>query len=239
MLSRVPRHAPVVLALMALFFAIGGPSFASDVAGQAARLVTGKQIKDRSLTTKDVKDRSLLARDFKPGQLREGAQGPKGDAGAKGDPCSAADPACRGPQGDVGAQGPDAKAIAWMASPYIYGHPLATAGPWSISADCDGQGGTGVYLYVSGPGSVGYRVARSTSDAPNTAETRAKTLSLGGTVFIDDFSGSSPTGGNRQSAGTLILHSGNTVAQVDLHIKADQAPEPDVCTVYGTAIPAS
>ncbi len=221
-----------VMATIAVFVALGGSSYAAVV------IVTGKNVRNSSLTGKDVKDRSLLSRDFKAGQLPRGAPGPKGDAGAKGDACSAADPACRGPQGDTGVQGPGAKAIAWTASPYIYGHPLATVGPWAISADCDGQGGTGVYLYVSGPGSVGYQVVRSTSDVA-TAEAKAKTAAIPGTLYVEDFSGSSPTGGNRQAAGTLMLHSGNTVAQVELHIRADQAPEPDVCSVHGTAIPAS
>jgi hypothetical protein len=83
-----------VVALIALFFAIGGPSFAVGAVGDAARLITGKQVKNSSLTTKDVKNGSLLSADFKAGQLPAGAQGPKGDAGPKGD------------KGDTGPVGP-------------------------------------------------------------------------------------------------------------------------------------
>jgi hypothetical protein len=235
-LSRVPKHAPIVLALMALFFAIGGPSFASDAAGQAARLITGKQVKDRSLTTKDVKDRSLLARDFKPGQLPVGAQGPKGDTGAKGDPCSAADPACRGPQGNNGLQGPGAKAIAWTANPPLYDQPLVTVGPWTITGSCDPQTGTQVYLNVSGPGTVDYHVIRSTAET-GADDAYARSAAVGGSLA--DFYTQGPFGGFMRSSGTLILHSGNTVAEVELNVLADQRPEPDVCSVYGTAISAS
>jgi len=52
MLSKLRNHVPLVLSGLALFFAIGGPSFAADAASHAARLLTGKQIKDNSLTTK-------------------------------------------------------------------------------------------------------------------------------------------------------------------------------------------
>jgi hypothetical protein len=71
---------------------------------------------------------------------------------------------------------------------------------------------------------------------------------------VDDvYARSSPTGypfpdfsvqppahnGFQRAAGTLILHSGDTVAEVELHVVADERPASDVCTVYGTAIPAS
>ena len=97
------------VAYLALFVALGGTSFA------AATVITGKNVKDSSLTGADVKnnsltggdvknssltgadlraesvnsddvaDGSLLGADFAPGQLPAGAQGPKGDTGAKGD----------------------------------------------------------------------------------------------------------------------------------------------------------
>jgi hypothetical protein len=73
-----------LIALVALFFAIGGPSFAANAVSSAARLITGKQIKDSSLTTKDIKNGSLLKADFRAGQLPVGAPGPKGDTGPSG-----------------------------------------------------------------------------------------------------------------------------------------------------------
>jgi hypothetical protein len=86
----------MAVAGLALFFAIGGPSFAADAAQSAVKLITGKNVKDSSLTTKDVKDGSLLKKDFRAGQLPAGAtgpQGPKGETGSKGDTGPATGPA--------------------------------------------------------------------------------------------------------------------------------------------------
>jgi hypothetical protein len=74
-----------LIALVALFFAIGGPSFAANAVKSAAHLITGKQIKDSSITTKDVKNGSLLKKDFKAGQLPKASTGPQGVPGQKGD----------------------------------------------------------------------------------------------------------------------------------------------------------
>ena len=91
-----------VVAVIALFFAIGGQSVAVGAAKSAAKLITGKQVKDNSLTTADVKDGSLLSQDFKAGQLPAGpagAPGPRGDSGAQG---SKGD---TGSRGDTGSKG--------------------------------------------------------------------------------------------------------------------------------------
>jgi len=88
-----------LIAVIALFFAVGGPSFAADAVSHAARLITGKQIKDSSITTKDVRNGSLLKKDFKAGQLPAGAQGAQGPQGPKGDPGAKGE---TGPKGDAG-----------------------------------------------------------------------------------------------------------------------------------------
>lgn len=62
----------VILALVALFAALGGTSY-------AAVKITGKNVKNSSLTGKDIKNKSLTPRDFK-GSVR-GARGPQGPAG--------------------------------------------------------------------------------------------------------------------------------------------------------------
>jgi hypothetical protein len=99
LLSKLRTNAPLPVALLALFFAVGGASFASDATRSAVKLITGKSVKNSSLTGKDIRnnsvtgsdvkgiksgdvtDGSLLSRDFKPGQLPAGQQGPKGDKG--------------------------------------------------------------------------------------------------------------------------------------------------------------
>ncbi len=85
-------NAPTLLALAAVFIAVGGPA-------DAASLITGSQVKNSSLSGSDVRNNSLTGidiknlrkGDFAPGQLPAGA---KGDAGPKGD------------KGDAGPEGP-------------------------------------------------------------------------------------------------------------------------------------
>jgi hypothetical protein len=83
LIARFARLSPsVVVAMLALFVAMGGTAIA---AGNA--LITGKQIKNSSITGADVKNKSLTSKDIK-GQLRgpRGLRGLKGDKGDKGDP---------------------------------------------------------------------------------------------------------------------------------------------------------
>jgi hypothetical protein len=76
-----------VLALVAMFVALGGTSYAVTQLPKGS--VGSKQLKKNAVTSKKVKDGSLLARDFRAGQLASaGAPGPAG------------------PQGPVGPQGP-------------------------------------------------------------------------------------------------------------------------------------
>lgn len=82
-----------VMAAIALFLALGGPSLAAGAAHGATRLITGSQVKNGSLTGRDIKDGSLLKADFKPGQLPAGARGPAGSQGPVGS---------QGPKGDPG-----------------------------------------------------------------------------------------------------------------------------------------
>lgn len=88
-MHRVKRYRPsaaMVVALIALFAATAGTA-------TAAKLITGKMIKNSSITSADVKNSSLLSADFKPGQIPAGAQGPQGGQGPQGD---------RGPEGERG-----------------------------------------------------------------------------------------------------------------------------------------
>ena len=58
-----PPSAASLLALIALFVALGGPA-------EAQRLISGKDIKKGSVTTKQVKDRSLKTRDLRKRTVR-------------------------------------------------------------------------------------------------------------------------------------------------------------------------
>ncbi|MEA2484134.1 MAG: hypothetical protein QOC55_2081 [Thermoleophilaceae bacterium] len=98
-MSRILRHRPspsMVVALVALFVAMGGTGYAAlTVTGKNVKdsSLTGKDIKDGSVATADVKDGGLLAKDFKAGQLPAGGTGPAGPQGDKGD---------KGDKGDTG-----------------------------------------------------------------------------------------------------------------------------------------
>ena len=98
----VRRPSPAtVIALIALFVALGGTGFA------AAKLVLPRN----SVGTLQVRNGSLLKVDFKAGQLPRGARGPAGLAGVAG-PAGPTGPA--GPAGPTGPAGAGASAL-WAA----------------------------------------------------------------------------------------------------------------------------
>ncbi len=72
----------MVVALIALFLALGGVSYAAIEIPRNS--VGTSQLKASAVTSTKVKDRSLLARDFKTGELPRGEQGPAGERGATG-----------------------------------------------------------------------------------------------------------------------------------------------------------
>jgi collagen triple helix repeat protein len=102
------------LVLPALVVVMGVLLVTNPLVAEAARQITGADIKNSSITTVDVKDRSLLAADFKAGQLPagktgatgqtgpSGPTGPTGVAGAKG---ADGEQGVAGPKGDTGSQG--------------------------------------------------------------------------------------------------------------------------------------
>jgi hypothetical protein len=93
----VRRHH---VALLALFVALGGTSYAA--VQPPANSVGTKQIKKNAVTSAKVKNGSLRSADFAAGQLPAGAAGRAGPAGPAG-PQGAAGP--QGPKGDKGDKG--------------------------------------------------------------------------------------------------------------------------------------
>jgi hypothetical protein len=75
------RSGSLIIALLALFVALGGSAV-------AASLITSKQIQDGTIQTKDISKKARTALSGKPGpagqQGLQGVPGPKGETGAAG-----------------------------------------------------------------------------------------------------------------------------------------------------------
>lgn len=108
---RMPSRRPspaMVVALIALFVALGGSGYAAiSINGKDIenRSIAGKKLKRNAVTGGLVKNRSLRARDFKRGQLPAGPQGPPGPAGEDGEP---------GEEGLPGEDGEPGTALAYV-----------------------------------------------------------------------------------------------------------------------------
>ena len=126
MLAQLRSHRPspaMVVALAALFVALGGSSYAALTLkansvssnhiknGQVKRVDLGKA----SVVSSKVANGGLLAEDFAAGQLPAGAQGPQGAQGAQG---------IQGLKGEPGVDGADRASIA--AQPRCAGCPVAS-----------------------------------------------------------------------------------------------------------------
>lgn len=106
MISRITRsRAALVVAALAVFLVVGGSA-------TAAKLITGKDVKNGSITGADVKKGSLGADKLSRAAVRAlqtgkpGAAGAKGDAGPAGAAGQAGATGATGPQGPAGVQGP-------------------------------------------------------------------------------------------------------------------------------------
>lgn len=82
------RPSPaLVIAFIALFVAGAGTATAARlITGRSIKnnSVTGRDIRNNSLGSRDVKNGTLLRRDFRRGQLSDGAKGATGPRGANG-----------------------------------------------------------------------------------------------------------------------------------------------------------
>ena len=91
------NKSSIVVSLVAVVLAMAGTA-------TAAKMISGKQIKDASITGKDVKDGSLTSKD-----LDGSVTGQRGERGPAG------------PQGPAGAQGPAGSAVAYGHVTYVGG----------------------------------------------------------------------------------------------------------------------
>jgi hypothetical protein len=101
-MKRIRRHMTFgnVVAVMALFIALGGTGYAALKLPKNS--VGSKQIKKNAVSSSKVKNGSLKKGDFASGQIPAGAVGP---TGAKGDQGLKGDKGDKGDTGDTGAAG--------------------------------------------------------------------------------------------------------------------------------------
>ncbi|MBK8295249.1 MAG: collagen-like protein [Solirubrobacterales bacterium] len=92
-----------VVALLALFIALGGISYAAVKIPKNS--VGKKQLKKNAVNSSKVKNRSLRAIDFGKGQLPAGAVGPQGSQGTEGPIGASGAPGIAGPAGEDGITG--------------------------------------------------------------------------------------------------------------------------------------
>jgi hypothetical protein len=130
------RPSPsLIIALLALFVALGGTSYAVSKIGSrqvANNSLLSKDLRDNSVQSRDVRNRSLLARDFKQGQLPAGPQGATGPQGPQGPPGSAAANLIQGSTGDdlVTVQTSEER---FPPSGYSATEPVAQGGEWGVT----------------------------------------------------------------------------------------------------------
>lgn len=110
-MRRAFKHRPspaLVLALLALFVALGGTSYAV-----ATGSIDSREIKNNTVRSGDTRDRTLLVRDFasrtltalKGSQGPQGATGPQGSTGPQGPQGATGATGATGPPGPTGATG--------------------------------------------------------------------------------------------------------------------------------------
>ncbi|MFL5895145.1 MAG: hypothetical protein ACJ76Z_08520 [Thermoleophilaceae bacterium] len=140
-MSRLWRHRPsssMLVAVLALLIATTGSAV-------AASLITGKQIKDRTIEVKDISKKAVKSLRGKQGPVGvAGVQGPAGSPGATG---------TAGAKGDTGAPG---TAVAYARVPAT--GVFDTGASKGVTLVSGGHASTGIYC-LSVPGGVKNAVA--------------------------------------------------------------------------------
>jgi hypothetical protein len=152
-----------LLALVALFVALGGVSYAAaTIDGKSIQnnSIPGKKLKNKAITNKKVKPGTLAANRLTPAARAslKGAQGQQGPAGPLG-------PA--GPQGPQGPQGPGGTALAYAQVNDGGGSSLVAARTTGFSGVT--RVATGTYCLALDAGLVGQAFTAGTPTRPTVA----------------------------------------------------------------------
>ena len=139
-MRRLRSHRPspaLVVALLALFVAMGGVGYAALKLPRNS--VGSKQIKANAVRSAKVKDASLRKADVAAGQLRAGPVGKHGERGLTGD---------KGLHGDMGAPGSRTLTFDGQFENDVNYHTITTINGLELSIYCDNFGSTGLGISV-------------------------------------------------------------------------------------------
>jgi hypothetical protein len=229
-LARRPSPAMVV-ALVALFVALGGASYAAFKLPKNS--VGTSQLKKGAVTGAKVKSGSLLASNFKAGQL---PAGPKGAQGAKGE---------QGKEGEKGPQGPGATTLNYDAAASASPTPtvLGTVLGVTFSAECSipGAGEAEVKLFVlPSDGSLRWDVGTEASDNGTNVGRSTSVNQPAGTVLAPtQIAGATATSGGSQSDhNSQIVELAPARGYLNIHTTASTQSSTQTCHVSVMAFPS-
>jgi hypothetical protein len=166
-----------------------------------------------------------------------GLRGPRGRTGAVG---------ARGVAGVQGPQGPGAAAIQFFALPAGStgaATPVATIGPWQLTARCVLKGGGAVEALVAATNSDGWDGYDTITTQTILPSTGTATTTLGSPTVLNDTgqfaTDLAPSGEAVQLGGEFDLHDLTTNHVLDVHLTLYANASTQLCNGVGAAIPAT
>jgi hypothetical protein len=225
----IGRRVPVVVATALAVTLVGGVAYAV-----ASHPTTAK-----ACVTSGGALRLSTAGKCASGQqpITLGSQGPKGDTGATGPRGAKGATGAQGPQGDVGPAGDASRVNFTQTLPETSAtHALATAGPVTLIAACNGTAGATTSLTLTVTGGTDVLSFTASDVASDNGVTLPATITSGATVSLG--SAALPvisTTDSRSDVVSIVVSSasGSEVSGT-LAVTTSTSASAPACTVNGT-----